>query len=164
MKDSCSTVDAGDVSSEPATEREIGLVIGFGGGVCDSCGYAEPQTPSVSVSQIESTAVGWRAVGVTEGWSWTCPRCGQVHAYLNKVVPVEIAEYPCPKCHDPSRLDYRIVEVKKENEGDAYQFAAEIECRRCAHRGIVKRALDQLERITKLKVGPTGVEIERAAP
>jgi hypothetical protein len=84
-----------------------------------------------------------------------------VFELVQSVIPVECAEYPCPGCGDRSHLEYRIIEVKQE--GDAYRFAAEITCTECTRRGIVRRILDQIGRITKLKIGPTGVEVERVA-
>jgi predicted nucleic acid-binding Zn ribbon protein len=141
-------------------EASIGLVA-FEGGICPGCGAnAAPEDASVSVTQIEATDHGWRAVGKVEHEVTFCPSCGQMFELLQNIVPVECAEYPCPRCNDPSRLTYRIVEVKKK--GDSWGFTAEVECGKCQRRGIVRRALAQLGRITKLKIGPTGVEIERA--
>jgi hypothetical protein len=141
----------------------VGLLVAFEGGVCPGCGaYAGFPEASVSVTQIEATAHGWRAAGKAEPAAAVCPSCGQLFTLLQHLIPVECAEYPCPACGDASHLSYRIVEVKKE--GDAYAFTAQIECAKCDRRGIVRRALDQIGRITKLKISWTGVEIERALP
>jgi hypothetical protein len=144
-----------------SAEPSVGLVA-FEGGVCPACGTpAANEDASVSVTEIEATARGWRAVGKVNPAVTSCPSCGQMFQLLQSVVPVEVGEYPCPRCDDRSHLVYKIVEVKRGAE--AWAFTAEVECRKCHRRGVVTRVLGQLFRITKIKIGPTGVEIERAA-
>jgi hypothetical protein len=58
-------------------------------------------------------------------------------------------------------LDYDVLHL--ELVGDEYEFSAEICCRECGRRSGLKRLLHQLDRITRLKVGPAAVEIELRA-
>jgi hypothetical protein len=92
-----------------------------------------------SVTERRAIARGWLAVGEARLTEVACSTFGQMFSAINALVPIEVAEYPCPSCKSTDHLAYRVVSIEKAN--DAYELAAE-----CNRRNILKRVLDQLGR------------------
>jgi len=133
--------------------------------VCPGCGYmpGPPDTRSsfrVEIARIDAREAGWLTVGQITDLSTVCPSCGQFYSALHRVIPIECAEFACPKCHRSESLDYRVERIELVDE--RYVFVASIECTKCHHRSLLRRLLDQLDRITKVKVAVDGVEFERS--
>jgi hypothetical protein len=66
--------------------------------------------------------------------------------------------FPCPSCGPRSKLTPDILSITKSETG--YDFVALLKCDKCSERSRLSKLLEGLSRITKVKVGPTGVEVE----
>lgn len=116
--------------------------------------------PSVQIVRVDAQPAGWVSFGrVPESTARQCPRCGMVAQVINDAVPVELAEYACPHCGTGQHLVYKVLRVQREAKG--YVFIAEAVCKNCTRVSLLNRMLRGLGKIRKIKVGPTGVEIER---
>jgi hypothetical protein len=127
---------------------------------CQDCGIADEEIPQVEIVQIRAGETGWQTVGTITSTGRFCDSCGAFYVELRNRIPVEIAEYPCPKCDKSDLLEYRIERIERTDDG--YAFAASVQCKGCNRRSLFRRLLDQLNRVTKIKVGVDGVELERS--
>lgn len=131
------------------------------GGYCLHCDWPSDEVPpKAEVVRADVNEYGWLAAGRMPSREFVgfCGSCGAAYAEIQRAVPVELAEYPCPKCEGRDALRYQVLRV--ELLDDEYVFVASAECTNCSHRTGFRRVLDALGRITRLKVGPTGIEIE----
>lgn len=128
-------------------------------GTCPGCAvdFAD-SSASVSITAIEATRDGWRAVGDVE-LGVTCPNCGMYYKAVQHFVPIECAAYLCPKCGESTSLACRVRKLARKATGD-YEFIAEMTCTRCQRRSVLRRILDQLDRITSIRVDVVGTGIE----
>ena len=134
---------------------------------CSSCGQSESVLAStqtgdsgpftavriVSIAQVEA---GWLARGtIPEAY---CAVCGQAYSALIRYIPIECAPFSCPACGPGSKLTPEILSMTEAEEG--YSFVAQLKCASCARQSRLSRLLQGLSKITRVKVGPTGVELE----
>ena len=101
---------------------------------CESCQIMAEQPPRVQIVQIEARETGWRTVGRIAESVGFCPSCGAVYAELHDRIPVECAEYPCPKCNKSDSLEYRIERIELAEQG--HVFVASVECEACKRRSL----------------------------
>jgi len=86
-----------------------------------------------------------------------CPRCGEVNGLIVEAIPIELAEYACPTCSNDD-LRFSVLRVELLVDG-SYGFVVAAECPGCQHRSRLRRALGALRGITKISVGPAGIEM-----
>jgi uncharacterized Zn finger protein len=134
---------------------------------CKSCGrpmyfvpaeqahFREPLR-AVRIVNIAQVKAGWLARG--ELPMPHCALCGQVLAALAHYIPIECAFFPCPTCGPGSRLTPEILDITETEMG--YSFTALLKCDKCSKQRRLSKLLEGLSRITKVKIGPTGVEVE----
>jgi uncharacterized Zn finger protein len=108
----------------------------------------------VDISQVEA---GWIAHGEIE-LTCRCPNCGQAYSQIVQYIPIECASFPCPRCGPSSKLTPEILNITRA-EG-SYSFVALLKCDACSKQRRLSKVLGGLAKITKVKVGPTGVEVE----
>jgi uncharacterized Zn finger protein len=77
---------------------------------------------------------------------------------LVQYIPIECASFPCPSCGPGSELTTDILSITEAEEG--YSFVALLKCDACSRQHPLSKLLRGLAKITKIKVGPTGVEVE----
>jgi uncharacterized Zn finger protein len=121
--------------------------------LCPSCGHT---TSDFEILDITRNDTGWDARGRYR--PITCAMCGQVHEALVDRVPIECAGYECPKCGPAGTMKSSIVKVAKDESG--YLFSATLRCDRCKWRQRFRKLVKPLLKLRRLKVGPTGVELE----
>ena len=107
----------------------------------------------VKIAQVEA---GWLARGtIPEAY---CAACGQAYSALIHYIPIECAEFSCPACGPGSKLTPAILDMTADEA--AYSFVALLKCDACTRQRRLSRLLSGLAKITKIKIGPTGVEVE----
>lgn len=84
--------------------------------------------------------------------------CGQVLSALLHYVPIECVSFPCPTCGSGSKLTPEILDITETETG--YSFVALLKCDLCSKQRRLSKILGALAKITKVKIGPTGVELE----
>lgn len=131
--------------------------------ICQNCwhysrvqdGSAEPVI--LRILEISEVDAGWLAHGHVEkqGCAW----CGATYKAVTEYIPIECAEYDCRRCGPKSRMVARVVKLAQSESG--YLFVATLRCDRCKARQRLQRILRPLWGLKRVKVGPTGVEVER---
>ena len=132
-------------------------------GVCISCANPHPKvrayappSPRVRIADISQVKAGWIARGLIQHGH--CPHCGAAYATLVQYIPIECASFPCPGCGPDSKLTTEILSITEAEAG--YSFVAMLKCTACSKQRRLSRLLEGLSKITKVKIGPTGVEVE----
>jgi uncharacterized Zn finger protein len=130
---------------------------------CRGCGNSfvpltGPQGSTPKIVDIAQVKAGWLAHG--EFRPFHCTRCGQVYTELVKYIPIECASFPCPDCGPGSELTTEILSITETDED--YRFVALLKCDACSKQSRLSKLLGKLSKITKVKVGPTGVEVQVA--
>jgi hypothetical protein len=108
----------------------------------------------VDISQVKA---GWIVRGEI---TLICsdPGCAFVYSQIERRIPVECAPFPCPSCGSGSTLIPEILKITESKIG--YSFVAVVKCNVCAKSRSISKLLQGLAKVTKLKIGPTGIEIE----
>jgi DNA-directed RNA polymerase subunit RPC12/RpoP len=121
------------------------------------CGWSSPEM-HIHVVDLSAREGGWsaRGHGITDAM---CPTCGAIVHGVRKSLPIECAEVGCPDCGLADTLSYKIQEISVR--GSSFDFTVNVECRNCGRRKFMRRLVDQLLKIRRLKVGPTSIELER---
>lgn len=134
-------------------------------GYCDSCGRpfhpmvpgtADGASSAVRIVNIAQVKAGWLAHGDLQ--SEYCVACGKAYAALTHYIPIECAAFPCPSCGPDAALTTEILSISETEAG--YGFVALLKCDACTKQRRLSRLLSGLSKITRVKVGPTGVEVE----
>jgi hypothetical protein len=69
-----------------------------------------------------------------------------------------VRRLPCPDCKSGTELTTEVLSITAAETG--YSFVALLKCDACSKQRRISKILRGLTRITKVKVGPTGVEVE----
>jgi hypothetical protein len=147
----------------PAARSPSALRVSSSGPLlCPNCGVEDKG--SVRVESMAATKKGWEATGTFRS-QHTCITCGAAFEYITRLIPVEVAEYPCPSCSRTDSLVYEIRSVKETEDLDEYAFEAQLSCSNCRRRMRVRESLRGIFSITRLKLSflGAGVEIERGS-
>ena len=124
----------------PAMAIEVG-----GPERCRGCGQQLASLRrGIRVVDIAQTKVGWLAWGRVHRAS--CPTCGQAFAYMIRYIPVECADFTCPRCGPGSALTPDILEITEDETG--YNFVALLKCNKCSNRQRLSKLLRPLMRIS----------------
>ena len=107
----------------------------------------------VDIAQVKA---GWLAHGDIPGGF--CLECGRAYSALAHYILIECAAFPCSKCGPGSELTTEILSITETERG--YSFVALLKCNRCSKQSPFSKLLRGLSKITRVKVGPTGVEVE----
>jgi hypothetical protein len=123
---------------------------------CGSVNFAGPgsRVRVVDISQVEA---GWIAHGVIY-LSYQCMVCGAVYTQIVQSIPIECASFPCPRCGPGSKLTPEVMAISEAEGG--YSFIALLKCDSCSRQSRLSKLLAGLSKITRVKVGPTGIEVE----
>ena len=103
----------------------------------------------VRVVDIAQVKAGWLAHGDIPGGF--CLECGRAYSVLAHYILIECAAFPCSKCGPGSELTTEILSITETEQG--YSFVALLKCNRCSKQS-------PFSKITRVKAGPTGVEVE----
>ena len=114
-------------------------------------------TPKVRIVDISQIEAGWVAHGGIKH-SDIYVSCHSVYDDLIHYIPIECASFPCPSCGPGSRLTTEILSITEDETG--YSFVALLKCDACSKQRRISKIFEGLSKITKLKLGPTGVEVE----
>jgi hypothetical protein len=123
--------------------------------ICTGCGHTVLSSP-VRVVDIARVKAGWSARGEIQ--EIYCQVCNQAYALLIHYIPIECAAFACPDCGPGSKLNTEILNITESKTG--YSFVAELRCDACAKPRRFSKILGGLSKITRVKVGPMGVEVE----
>jgi transcription elongation factor Elf1 len=128
------------------------------GTLCATCGDpVVSEATSTRVADIAQVEAGWIARGTIEEYGY-CGTCGQAYELLARDIPIECAAFPCPSCGPDSNLTPDILSITES--GARYSFVALLKCDACSKPQRFSKLLGVLSNITRIKVGPTGVEVE----
>jgi hypothetical protein len=142
---------------EPEQEFDAAVEYVTSARFCGGCGHPTSTSGTdVRVVDISQVKTGWLARGVMH--NRFCAQCGQAYERLVQYIPIECASFPCPGCGASSRLTAEILSITREDMG--YSFAALLKCPACSKKRRFAKLLGGLSKITKIKVGPAGVEVE----
>lgn len=125
--------------------------------VCPMCASALLPTSRVRVVNISRVEAGWVAHGEIQ-LVCSCAGCGTAYSEIVQQIPIECASLPCPHCGPGSKLTPDILNITEAGTG--YRFAAVLKCEACSKQRRLSKLLGALSKITKVKIGPTGVEVE----
>jgi hypothetical protein len=145
------------MTAEPEGEPTAAIEYVYGPTFIPRCGHPSGG-PSVRVIDIAQVKAGWVARGEIPQTKAYCPTCGIVYSALSHYVPIECATFPCPSCGPTSKLITEILSITETETG--YSFVALLKCDACSRQHRLSKLLGGLAKITRVKVGPTGVEIE----
>lgn len=104
-------------------------------------------------AQVDS---GWLARG--EMSVTFCQQCGAAYEVLARYIPIECAGFPCPACGPGSQLTPQILSISRTRSG--YDFTATLRCAGCSSQRRLQKILRAFSRITRVKIGPAGIEVE----
>jgi hypothetical protein len=104
----------------------------------------------------QADAAGWLAHG--EISNVYCDSCGMAYQEAIRYIPVACAAFPCPTCGPGSKLTPAVLSINVNESG--YDFAASLKCSKCSKERPVSKLLRGLSKIARVKLGPSGVEIE----
>ena len=110
----------------------------------------------LTISQVEA---GWIAHGrVKTGY---CDLCGSAYRILAQYVPIECAEYPCPRCNE-DELKCDIVSITYTGGLSDYAFEARLTCPKCGTTTAPRRILcnKPLRWLRRVIIGPSGIEVQ----
>jgi|ERR1700730_7260716 hypothetical protein len=88
-----------------------------------------------------------------------CGSCGAVVSALAVEVPVELEHLKCSCGGSKFSISLKSVEKEKKKIDPNWQFEVDINCERC-HKIRFREKIASLFRLKRLKVGPTGVDIQ----
>jgi uncharacterized Zn finger protein len=142
-----------DAGSEPAGAIEFSdLPV-----VCPTCESFRAFSPRLRVIEISQVKTGWITHGEIQ-LTCSCPGCGTVFNQIVQYIPIECASFPCPSCGPGSKLTPEILNITEAEMG--YSFVVLLKCDACSKQRRLSKLLGGLSKITRVKVGPTGVEVE----
>lgn len=131
--------------------RKLGLCWSCAGNLRESL-----SAPKVEIVQIAQLERGWIANGRIEK-TW-CFNCQDAYDALILYIPIACSAFPCPACGPGSKLTPIVQKIERLDVG--YEFTAFLRCDKCSKERLVSKLLHGLAKIARLKIGPTGVEIE----
>jgi DNA-directed RNA polymerase subunit RPC12/RpoP len=111
----------------------------------------------ISVTQLRS---GWTVNGAGRTYMRMdhCPSCGMTCQIVMTHLPIELDGVPCPTCDRTTDFEYRLQCF--ETEAGEFSFTATVRCPDCSSKTFARRIADGIRRIKRLKLGPTGVEVD----
>jgi len=141
-------------------ESHAELICTFPGRCYYHHAFLGPQESKVKIKHVDAEAGRWtaRGAGVCGFPSRDGTPCRTVCTIITEHLPVEFQDLPCPNCHRIVKYRYKL-ECVQMNETE-FIFTASITCRRCKRRSVFRRIAQSLGHVKRLKVGPTGLELE----
>lgn len=132
---------------------------------CPSCGLQDVRArEAVELTHFEPQDDAWDVLGkanVVQCIHGHCANCGAIFDVAQREIPVQYPSIACFRCGTKRLLRYR-VKLLDRTDG-VFTFVARVECRRCGAFKVVRRLLAGIGRIKRVKVGWTGIEIERSS-
>ena len=132
---------------------------------CDYCGHTllgEGVPAKVKITKLHAAGEEWGGSGVAEMTRdyVKCPDCGGIFEALLHAIPVQCADFVCPRCKEAEHLDYTL-EGADEKDSGAYQFTAIISCSKCNRKRSMSKLLAEVASITNLSVGQVEISAEQ---
>ncbi|HII90790.1 MAG TPA: hypothetical protein HA262_01090 [Methanosarcina sp.] len=116
--------------------------------------------PNINIKNLfikQMTEDSWLVRGAGEGCYLNY---SQVSRSIISDLKVQCEDISCPTCKRKEKLNYEIKELNIRNH-NSFAFKAEIICEKCSKRRSLKKIIDNVANIKKLKISLTGIEIER---
>ena len=113
---------------------------------------------SIEVHRVEAGQGTWSVAGSGSVDHPHCPNCGAVCREVAVRLPAELDGAPCPSCGKAVKFDYRLKLV--QTDGGSFDFSATVSCPKCTHKSTFQKVVSSLPVIKRLKLGPTGAELE----
>jgi endogenous inhibitor of DNA gyrase (YacG/DUF329 family) len=128
----------------------------------DACSvhYMQP-SPWVDIQYVEKGSGRWTATGVG-----VClePGCNYAVQTVTEYLPIEFPALPCPTCKQVVRYEYALECVEMQSRPTEFVFAASVTCPRCSKTSVFRKIINSFRQIKRIKVGPTGIELEVQNP
>lgn len=120
-----------------------------------NCGFS-----NIQISFIERRKHSWfvRGFGTEYGTEY-CPNCGAICRSIVSDLEIQCEPFSCPTCGEKEDLNFKINNIKTDNT--SFEFEAEIICEKCNKNKSLKKIISSMLDIKKLKISPTGIEIEK---
>ncbi len=89
-----------------------------------------------------------------------CSNCHFIYRAIMRTIPIQCAEFPCPKCGESQNLHPKIRNIKTDLQ--TFEFEVEIECKKCKKKKSLTNLIQRLFEIVKIEVKPTGISIKQS--
>ena len=143
----------------PALERTVPNPV-----QCPACkrfGEVE-RFESVELVSFEAEATGW-AIGGNVKIHYCghnrCRNCGNIFEDIKRAIPFQYPRLNCPWCGESQYLKCRIKRLEKQVH--SFTFQANLVCTHCRKKNSLQRTLKELWKVTSVKIGPTGITLEK---
>lgn len=129
-------------------------------GRCWQHAFRGPREGKVKIKHVHAEAGRWTATGtgVCGFPNHDGTPCRNVCMIITEHLPIEFEDLPCPNCSRIVRYKYKLQCV--EMTDIEFVFTASITCPRCEKRSVFRSIAQSFRRVKRLKVGPTGLELE----
>jgi hypothetical protein len=129
--------------------------------VCTSQGYCYAHSgyhqinSTVEIQHLDVKPGRWTARG-----AGVCsfPGCRSICTTITEYLPIEFQDLPCPECGQVVKYRY-VLECVQMHEGQ-FVFTATVTCPRCTKQSVLQKFIKSLKRVKRVKVSPTGIELE----
>jgi hypothetical protein len=127
---------------------------------CPQHAVLGPHKGSVQIKHIDAEAGRWtaRGKGICGSPTHDGTPCRNVCITITEHLPIEFQDLPCPNCSKIVKYKYKL-ECVQINERE-FAFAASVTCPHCEGQSVFRKIAKSLRRIKRVKVGPTGLELE----
>lgn len=129
-------------------------------GYCRQHASLGTQKSRVQIKHVDTEAGRWTAkgAGVCGVPSQDGTPCRTICITITEHLPVEFRDLPCPSCDQVVNYKYTLecLHIDKRK----YEFTASVTCPRCNKQSVFSRIARSLRRVKRLRVGPTGLELE----
>jgi hypothetical protein len=129
-------------------------------GRCHFHTFLGSQEGKVRIRHIYTEAGRWtaRGTGVCGSPSGDGTPCHNVCTIITEHLPIEFQNLPCANCNRVVKYNYKLECV--QINGKEFIFTASVVCPRCKRRSVFRKIAQSLRRVKRLKIGPTGLELE----
>jgi len=110
---------------------------------------------TVEIQHLDVKPGRWTARGAGVCLS---PGCRSICMTITEYLPIEFLDLPCPECGQVVEYRYMLECVQMHQR--QFVFTATITCPHCTKQSIFQKLTRSLRRVKRLKVGPTGLELE----
>jgi hypothetical protein len=119
--------------------------------------YGNTRVAQVNISYAKNVHGRWTTRG-----AGTCsvPGCNNACMAIEEHLPFEFENLPCPSCSKIVKYKFSIECVEIDRRSSTFEFIATVACPRCTKESVFRRIATTLRRVKRVKVGPTGLELE----
>src|ERR1035441_4745006 len=124
-------------------------------GYCYQHSLYHDNNGNVEIQHLDMTPGRWTARGTGVCSS---PGCRRICTTIIEYLPIEFQDLPCPECGQV--VEYRYVLECVQMHERQFVFTATITCPHCTRQSVFRKITRSLKRVKRIKVSPTGFELE----